>query len=445
MRSFAPFLLSLFLATACAEADSTAPDAGASGEGGAPGAGQGGSAGATSGQGGSGMVCIPGQQLECACPGSQVTGAQVCDKEGKSLGPCTGCPGGAGGSGGTGGSGGKGGAAGKGGEGPAFGGAAGQSEGGNDPGGSGGTPEAGSGGNGGQVEPFGGSGGAVEPFGGSGGEAGQGGTGQAGSAQAGAGQAGEAGAGGEGGAGQGGSGAAPGWDCADSLYNTGGDKPACNCDCGAYDPDCDNPTSFMKGCDKGQTCGSDGTCQGPVLSTPSSWVCGSAYYAIGGPVPVCDCGCGAPDPDCDLYQPTYNLSKCGKGQTCGSDGKCQGPILEVPAAWTCKPSKFAEGSTSGTCDCDCGAPDPDCNDKNLDILGCGYKQTCGSDGKCQGAIAPAPAGWTCGDSTYSDGKLCHCENCGLRDPDCEQDDLPDDCGPDAFCASLKNECIPSAF
>jgi hypothetical protein len=249
--------------------------------------------------------------------------------------------------------------------------------------------------------------------------------------------------GGSGQSGAGGSAVPPGWTCAPSVYATGGKWPACNCDCGVYDPDCDDPDSYLNGCGKGQTCGADGTCQGKELSTPKEWVCGSAYYAIGGKSPVCDCACGAPDPDCDLPHPTYNLTKCGKGQTCGADGTCQGPVLSVPAGWTCVASKFAEGKTNGTCDCDCGAPDPDCADLNLKISGCGYTQTCDASGKCAGEIAPAPPGWNCGDAKYSDGKVCNCD-CGVIDPDCDLDDLPDDCGPTAFCGSIKNECIEMA-
>jgi hypothetical protein len=235
----------------------------------------------------------------------------------------------------------------------------------------------------------------------------------------------------------------PGWTCGEATYKSGGSYPACNCDCGAYDPDCDDPFSHVKGCGKGQTCSKEGKCEGQIAVVPSSWVCGSAYYAIGGPKPVCNCGCGAPDPDCDLPYPTYDLTKCKKGQTCGEDGTCQGPELAVPPTWTCNPSKFAEGKTNGTCDCDCGAYDPDCNDIHLKLTGCGYKQTCDASGKCVGEIAPAPAGWTCPGNTYSDGKLCHCEVCGIRDPDCDMG-FPDDCGPDAFCGSIKNECIPKA-
>jgi hypothetical protein len=239
-----------------------------------------------------------------------------------------------------------------------------------------------------------------------------------------------------------GSGAAPGWTCGESSYKSGGPSPACNCGCGVRDPDCDDPNSYLKGCDTGQTCGQDGTCQGAVLFPPASWVCGSAYYGIGGPVPECNCGCGAPDPDCDLPHPTFDLTRCKTGQTCGKDGTCQGPELMPPASWTCKASKFAEGKTSGTCDCGCGAPDPDCADTHLKITGCGFQQTCDAAGQCAGPIGPAPAGWMCDNAAYSDGKLCNCA-CGVRDPDCDLD-LPDTCAPDGFCGSITNDCIPLA-
>ncbi len=46
--------------------------------------------------------CVPGEQIVCACPGSSVTGAQVCNALGSGYGACEGCPGGSGsGSGGA--------------------------------------------------------------------------------------------------------------------------------------------------------------------------------------------------------------------------------------------------------------------------------------------------------------------------------------------------------
>ena len=45
------------------------------------------------GQETAGGACVPGQQVSCACPGSSVTGVQVCNSAGTGLGSCTGCPG----------------------------------------------------------------------------------------------------------------------------------------------------------------------------------------------------------------------------------------------------------------------------------------------------------------------------------------------------------------
>lgn len=53
--------------------------------------------------------CVPGAQVECDCPASQI-GFQVCDSDGKSYGACTGCTSGTGGGGGFPTSGGSGGA-----------------------------------------------------------------------------------------------------------------------------------------------------------------------------------------------------------------------------------------------------------------------------------------------------------------------------------------------
>jgi hypothetical protein len=37
--------------------------------------------------------CVPGQQSACACPGLSIEGAQTCNADGRSFGPCTGCGG----------------------------------------------------------------------------------------------------------------------------------------------------------------------------------------------------------------------------------------------------------------------------------------------------------------------------------------------------------------
>lgn len=42
--------------------------------------------------GGPAAPCTPGEQQACACPGTDVTGAQVCASDGSGFGPCDGCP-----------------------------------------------------------------------------------------------------------------------------------------------------------------------------------------------------------------------------------------------------------------------------------------------------------------------------------------------------------------
>src|SRR6478609_1177419 len=39
----------------------------------------------------SGVLCIPGQQIACACPGGAAMGAQACLPGGTGYGPCQGC------------------------------------------------------------------------------------------------------------------------------------------------------------------------------------------------------------------------------------------------------------------------------------------------------------------------------------------------------------------
>lgn len=92
--------------------------AGAAGKGGAGGkSGTSGASGTSNTAGTGQMACVPGQQVECPCPGSDLKGVQVCADDGQSFGECSGCSGqGAGGSSGAGGKGGKAGAGGKGGK-----------------------------------------------------------------------------------------------------------------------------------------------------------------------------------------------------------------------------------------------------------------------------------------------------------------------------------------
>lgn len=58
---------------------------------------------------------------------------------------------------------------------------------------------------------------------------------------------------------------------------------------------------------------------------------------------------------------------------------CIGPECP-PDEWTCNIDWYGAGDK---CDCACGAYDPDCDDKNLQIAGCGAFQVCGLSAKCE--------------------------------------------------------------
>ncbi|MFO0548362.1 MAG: hypothetical protein U0271_08250 [Polyangiaceae bacterium] len=96
---------------------------------------------------------------------------------------------------------------------------------------------------------------------------------------------------------------------------------------------------------------------------------------------------------------------CGLGTFCTSTslGYCFPP----PAAWTCDQALFHDGAS---CDCECGAPDPDCDDLALPVVGCTAPDTCNA-GNC------VPAAWTCPGNYYGTSDGCDC-GCGLVDPDC---------------------------
>lgn len=80
----------------------------------------------------------------------------------------------------------------------------------------------------------------------------------------------------------------------------------------------------------------------------------------------------------------------------------------VPHLWTCDKAKYEDGAS---CDCACGAVDPDCGaTPALPVAGCTANQVCGSDATCidtcQAFAAPpvgcTAANQTCGVNTASD-------------------------------------------
>ncbi len=109
-----------------------------------------------------------------------------------------------------------------------------------------------------------------------------------------------------------------GWTCELSWYDAG---DGCDCGCGIYDPDCDDPSQDIPNCDPGQTCNADGVCEGEPTGpvAPEGWICDAAFYDAGD---GCDCGCGIIDPDC--ADPAAEVVGCAAGQVC-IDGLCAEP------------------------------------------------------------------------------------------------------------------------
>jgi len=70
------------------------------------------------------------------------------------------------------------------------------------------------------------------------------------------------------------------WTCPDAYYGT---SDGCDCDCGAYDPDCDLTGGSSPDCGLFGSCGSDGTCSGGLFSGDDDTFCASAtgsHYAV---------------------------------------------------------------------------------------------------------------------------------------------------------------------
>lgn len=107
------------------------------------------------------------------------------------------------------------------------------------------------------------------------------------------------------------------WTC-DARYYAAGDD--CDCSCGAYDPDCGNVMLPVVGCAMGELCALDGTCIMPTaddLLPPETWTCSIEYFAS---TDGCDCECGAWDPDCE--DSTQTVYGCSDGAVCVGDGIC---------------------------------------------------------------------------------------------------------------------------
>jgi uncharacterized protein (TIGR03382 family) len=187
------------------------------------------------------------------------------------------------------------------------------------------------------------------------------------------------------------------WSCNPGFYGQG---DGCDCDCGARDPDCDAANQEVYNCAPGSACERDGSCAVPI---PAGWACDPSRFGDG---QRCDCACGAPDPDCS--NPRNQTSGCAPGGACQADGTCTIPI---PEGWSCRRRYYGSGDG---CDCNCGAPDPDCANPAQVVSGCAPGSACLADGTCEN---PIPSGWICPVTRYGRGNECDC-NCGAYDPDC---------------------------
>jgi hypothetical protein len=111
-----------------------------------------------------------------------------------------------------------------------------------------------------------------------------------------------------------------GWTCDAAYYDK---NDGCDCACGVLDPDCSDPTQPVLGCGDNETCDAYGDCvydfaggpSGPTV--PAGWTCDAGYYDMND---GCDCNCGIYDPDCD--DASQALYGCGDGETCDPYGDC---------------------------------------------------------------------------------------------------------------------------
>jgi V8-like Glu-specific endopeptidase len=97
------------------------------------------------------------------------------------------------------------------------------------------------------------------------------------------------------------------WFCDPDLY---GVLDGCDCECGAYDPDCDTDERIY-GCSEEAVCLADGSC------SVQEWFCDPGFFdSLDG----CDCDCGLRDPDCDISW--QELLNCTEEQFCNEIGRC---------------------------------------------------------------------------------------------------------------------------
>lgn len=173
------------------------------------------------------------------------------------------------------------------------------------------------------------------------------------------------------------------WTCKADWY---GDGEVCDCQCGAADVDCAKPGTPVAGCTALQTCDSTGTCQSKI---PKAWKCAPATYDA---LDACNCGCGAPDPDCKYA--SLPVSGCaGVNAACDATGTCAACVPDCSGK-ACGGDGC--GGSCGACTtgsatfCYLGACVDPCKPKPIN---CG-PNSCGDDG-CGGSCGSCAKGSSC--------------------------------------------------
>lgn len=182
--------------------------------------------------------------------------------------------------------------------------------------------------------------------------------------------------------------APPGWVCPPNYYNStdgcdcdcGVWDPDCDTFVNGIPQQLFNCT-LSQGSPRCVNMGGRGVCvDGPAA--PASWtLCPRYWYNSTG---ACDCGCGAPDPECEM--PGYPLLGCDDGvlpfnAQCNADGSCPYVTAVPPEGWTCDTARYA---AQDGCDCECGLHDPDCDDPDAFLINCPCPDMTCQLGNCVG-------------------------------------------------------------
>ncbi|MEW5848047.1 MAG: hypothetical protein AB2A00_04505 [Myxococcota bacterium] len=202
------------------------------------------------------------------------------------------------------------------------------------------------------------------------------------------------------------------WSCDPARFN---EADGCDCNCGTEpDPDCfAEELPVIRGCDVGDTC-----VLGECVETCSAYAptdaCDVGVCTLGWPDDLCTedpvdaatlgmpcqseafyCGVqlGIATGVCDVFDHLDGICRV----ICDSDDDCDTAAFErcfsimggetgfkgfcssrVPNDWTCEGATFDDGVS---CNCDCGAVDPDC-EAGLPVVGCDAGETCAWTGVC---------------------------------------------------------------